>query len=122
MSEDVSSGSFGVMLVSSHRKLSGIPTACPEGVRDHPRRDDPDPDRAVDRIAHYSSDYYSPACQREHRRGHRMAGCAEGGGRKAAPEDEHRQAEQERHYIDLLCETYEMTDDEGRRLTRILAS
>jgi hypothetical protein len=25
------------------------------------------------------------------------------------------------HYIDLLCETYEMTDDEGRRLTRILA-
>ncbi len=25
------------------------------------------------------------------------------------------------HYVDLLCETYEMTDDEGRRLTRILA-
>jgi hypothetical protein len=25
------------------------------------------------------------------------------------------------HYIDLLCETYEMTDDEGRRLTRLLA-
>lgn len=25
------------------------------------------------------------------------------------------------HYIDLLCETYEMTNDEGRRLTRLLA-
>ena len=25
------------------------------------------------------------------------------------------------HYIDLLCETYEMTDNEGRRLTRVLA-
>ena len=25
------------------------------------------------------------------------------------------------HYIDLLCETYEMTDSEGRRLTRLLA-
>ena len=25
------------------------------------------------------------------------------------------------HYIDLLCETYEMTDNEGRRLTRLLA-
>jgi PilZ domain len=25
------------------------------------------------------------------------------------------------HYIDMLCKTYEATDDEGRRLTRILA-
>jgi hypothetical protein len=25
------------------------------------------------------------------------------------------------HYIDMLCKTYETTDDEGRRLTRILA-
>ena len=25
------------------------------------------------------------------------------------------------HYLDMLCKTYEMTDDEGRRLTRILA-
>ena len=25
------------------------------------------------------------------------------------------------HYVDMLCKTYEATDDEGRRLTRILA-
>ncbi len=25
------------------------------------------------------------------------------------------------HYVDMLCKTYQMTDDEGRRLTRILA-
>ncbi|HYS54582.1 MAG TPA: hypothetical protein VER58_12565 [Thermoanaerobaculia bacterium] len=25
------------------------------------------------------------------------------------------------HYLDMLCKTYEMTDEEGRRLTRILA-
>ena len=30
-------------------------------------------------------------------------------------------AEVSPHYLDLLCETYEKTDDEGRRLTRILA-